>query len=144
MLTNASVAPTIPVTDIARARRFYQQVLGLNVIQEDPSPGIMFQCGRGTMLYIYQRSASKCDHTLASFMVDDIDAQASDLRSKGITFEEYNIPSMGIKTINGIATSLDMKSAWFKDLDGNLLSIVQMVKMPAASTSGTSTESRYK
>ena len=126
MLTNAMVAPTLPAVDLKRARKFYEEKLGLKVVMEDPSPGIMLRCGKGTMLYIYQRGATKADHTVASFAVDDVEAEINDLKRKGVKFEEYDIPSMGIKTVNGIATMGKMKSAWFKDTEGNILSLTQM------------------
>jgi predicted enzyme related to lactoylglutathione lyase len=126
MLNNAMVAPTLPAMDLKRARKFYEEKLGLKVVMEDPSPGIMLQCGQGTMMYVYQRAATKADHTVASFKVDDIEAEVKELKSKGIKFEEYNIPKMGIKTVNGIANMGNMKAAWFKDTEGNILSLNQM------------------
>jgi len=124
MLTNAMVAPTLPAVDIKRARKFYEEKLGLKVVMEDPSPGIMIQCGQGTMLYVYQRAATKADHTVASFKVDDLEAEVKELKAKGVKFEEYNLP--GMKTVNGIATMGKMKAAWFKDTEGNILGITQM------------------
>jgi len=126
MLSNAMIAPTLPAVDLKRARRFYEAVLGLKVVMEDPSPGIMIQCGKGTMLYVYERAATKADHTVASFAVDNIDAEVQELRKKGIKFEEYNMP--GLKTEHGIATVGGMKSAWFKDTEGNILSVAQLPK----------------
>ena len=126
MLSNAMIAPTLPAVDLKRARRFYEAVLGLKVVMEDPSPGIMIQCGKGTMLYVYERTATKADHTVASFAVDNIDAEVQELRKKGIKFEEYNMP--GLKTEHGIATVGGMKSAWFKDTEGNILSVAQLPK----------------
>ncbi len=126
MLSNAMIAPTLPAVDLKRARRFYEGILGLKVVMEDPSPGIMIQCGKGTMLYVYERAATKADHTVASFGVDDLDAEVKELGKKGIKFEDYNLP--GLKTVHGIATVGTMKSAWFKDTEGNILALVQMPK----------------
>jgi predicted enzyme related to lactoylglutathione lyase len=126
MLTNSMVAPSLPAVDVKRARKFYEEKLGLKVVMEDPSPGIMFQAGAGTMLYVYQRAATKADHTVASFKVDNIEAEVKELKSKGVKFEEYDMPKMGIKTVNGIATMGTMKGAWFKDSEGNILALTQM------------------
>lgn len=126
MLTDAKVAPTIPVGDIKRARKFYQDTLGLKVMMEDPSPGVMFQSGGGTMLYIYQRAPSSCEHTLATFAVDNIETEMRDLKAKGVKFEEYDLPSMGIKTQQGTAIMGDMKNAWFRDTEGNILALTEM------------------
>jgi len=124
MLSKAMIAPTLPAIDLKRARKFYEEKLGLKVVMEDPSPGMMLQCGQGTMLYVYQRSATKADHTVASFKVDDIETEVQELKAKGVKFEEYNLPN--IKTVNGIATMGNIKSAWFKDSEGNVLSLAHM------------------
>ena len=126
MLDKTMVTPTLPAVDLKRARKFYEEKLGLKVVMEDPSPGIMLQCGKGTMMYVYQRAATKADHTVASFAVDNIDAEVKELKGKGIKFEEYDMP--GIKTVDSVATIGGMKSAWFKDTEGNILSVAQLPK----------------
>ena len=126
MLTNSMVAPNLPAVDLKRARKFYEEKLGLKVVMEDPSPGIMLQAGQGTMMYVYQRAATKADHTVASFKVDNIEAEMKELKGKGVKFEDYDLPKMGIKTVNGIATMGNMKFSWFKDTEGNILSLAQM------------------
>jgi len=124
--------PSLPAVDIKRARKFYEEKLGLKVMMEDPSPGIMLMAGEGSMIYIYQRGATKADHTVLQFKVDDLDAEMKELRAKGVKFEDYNIPAMGIKTVNGVATmgsGMDMmKAAWFKDSEGNIIALDQMSK----------------
>ncbi len=126
MLINAPVHATLPVVDLERARKFYEGKLGLKVIRTDPSPGAVLQAGEGTTLYIYQRAATKADHTAASFTVKDVEAEVNELKVKGVVFEEIEIPSMGIKTVDGIATMGDMKGAWFKDTEGNILAVTNM------------------
>jgi catechol 2,3-dioxygenase-like lactoylglutathione lyase family enzyme len=123
MLANAPVAPTIPVTDLARAREFYEKKLGFTVIKER-SGGISFQAGNGTKFYMYKRGPSKADHTLASFMVDDVEKTVDELTKAGIVFEQYDFP--GLKTNEkGIAVleAEGEKGAWFKDPDGNILAV---------------------
>ena len=126
MLDRAMVTPTLPAVDLKRARKFYEGKLGLKVVMEDPSPGMMLQCGKGTMMYVYQRAATKADHTVASFAVDNINAEVKELKGKGIKFEEYDMP--GLKTVDSIARFAGMKSAWFKDTEGNILSVAQLPK----------------
>jgi catechol 2,3-dioxygenase-like lactoylglutathione lyase family enzyme len=128
MLSNAAVAPTLPVVDKKRARKFYVEKLGLKVIQEDPAPGLMLQCGKGTTVYLYQRTATRADHTVASFEVDDIEKEVNELKKKGVELEQYDIPAMGIKTVNGIAVMNGEKAAWFKDTEGNILALGQWNK----------------
>jgi len=126
MLINAPVHATLPVVALERARKFYEGKLGLKVIRTDPSPGAVLQAGEGTTLYIYQRVATKADHTVASFTVKDVEAEVKELKAKGVVFKEIEIPSMGIKTVDGIATMGDMKGAWFKDTEGNILAVTNM------------------
>ena len=61
----------------------------------------------------------------AVWSVDDLDAEMTELRSKGVVFEDYDLP--GLKTVNGVSTGGGMKSAWFKDSEGNILAIGQKV-----------------
>lgn len=124
MLKNASVHPTIPVVDLDRPKNFYSDVLGLEMISEDPSQGALLKAGDNTTFYMYQREATKADHTVMAFAVDDVEKTIKDLREKGVEFEEYDTPD--IKTVEGIATLGDMKAAWFKDSEGNILSINNM------------------
>jgi catechol 2,3-dioxygenase-like lactoylglutathione lyase family enzyme len=130
MLTNAVVRPTIPVTNLERAKSFYQAKLGLKPIDTDTSsstPGsALLDCGNGTSIELYQRGASKADHTLATFDVSNIETEVGNLRQKGVVFEEYDMP--GLKTENGIATQGHIKCAWFKDSEGNVLCIHQIMK----------------
>lgn len=129
MLGNAQVHPTLPAVDLERAKKFYTEKLGLKLLREDPSPGAVFQAGGGTAIYLYQRSATRADHTVAGFEVPDFDAVVNDLKSKGIKFEEYDMPNL--KTENGVWTmqspSGTMKGAWFKDSEGNILAITNML-----------------
>lgn len=123
MLRHAPVTPMLPVVDYERAKSFYGSTLGLRLMEE-PLPGnAMFECGNGTRLGIYQRGATKADHTVACFSVDDLEAEMKALRQKGVTFEEYDFP--GLKTVNGVATIGSYQSAWFKDPEGNIVSLTQ-------------------
>jgi catechol 2,3-dioxygenase-like lactoylglutathione lyase family enzyme len=123
MLGSASVSATLPVVDLKRARQFYEEILGLKLVKEDPSPGATLRAGKGTYIYLYQRGASKADHTVAAFTVDDVEAEVRQLKEKGVRFEDYDYPSLGIKTVNGIATMDGVKAAWFKDPEGNILGV---------------------
>jgi len=129
MLTNKQVMPTLPATDVKRAKQFYEEKLGLKTVEEDEG-GVLLKAGANTMLYLYKRSATKADHTVAAFDVEDIEYQVNELKSRGVRFEDYNLPDMGIKTENSIATmpmgSEATKAAWFKDSEGNILGIQQL------------------
>jgi catechol 2,3-dioxygenase-like lactoylglutathione lyase family enzyme len=70
-------------------------------------------------------SPTKADHTAVGFLVDNIESVMTGLRSQGVRFEEYDMPEMGLKTVDGVATLGKDRVAWFKDPDGNILSIAQ-------------------
>jgi catechol 2,3-dioxygenase-like lactoylglutathione lyase family enzyme len=124
MLTNAPIHPTLPVVDLERARKFYEEKLGLKVIRTDPSPGAVLQAGEDTILYIYQRAATRADHTAASFTAKDVEATVKELKAKGVVFEDIDTPSF--KTLDGVATMGELKGAWFKDTEGNILAVTNM------------------
>lgn len=125
MLGNYPIAPAIPSTDLKRSRDFYEGKLGLKVEKESIG-GILFRAGENTKVYVYKRGPSKADHTLAGFEVPDLEAKVDEMTKNGIVFEQYDFP--GLKTNEkGIATSEaeGERAAWFKDPDGNILSIGQ-------------------
>src|SRR3712207_2119564 len=129
MLTNSPIRPTIPLTDLSRARRFYEITLGLKPVQNnnnETTPGItVFECGNSTHIELYQRGPSKADHTVATFEVSNIEEEVNMLRGKGVNFEEYDMPE--ITTQNGLATQGSVKAAWFEDSEGNILCIHQII-----------------
>jgi catechol 2,3-dioxygenase-like lactoylglutathione lyase family enzyme len=123
MLSNARVMPTIPVVNLERARRFYETTLGLRPAGPPTPDGILYEGGGGTRLFLYPRQPTKADHTVASFVVDDIEAAVSALKGRGLVFEEYDYPDF--KTVNSIATLASERAAWFKDTEGNVLAVSQ-------------------
>lgn len=127
MLGKSRAVTTIAVTDMERARKFYEGKLGLDK-PEMRMDGAEYKLGGGTRIFLYGRpSPPKADHTLVAFEVDDLARAVKDLRKRGVKFEEYDIPEMGLKTIDGIATIEGEKSAWCKDPDGNILAVVETV-----------------
>lgn len=127
MLNDAPIITTIPVSDVAAAREFYEKKVGLKPSADElPDGGARYECGSGTGLILYPttQNAGKSPATLAGWRVDDIESVVADLKGRGVTFEEYDQPP--IKTENGIATLGNLKAAWFKDQDGNILAVNQM------------------
>jgi catechol 2,3-dioxygenase-like lactoylglutathione lyase family enzyme len=127
MLRNAQIAAIIPVSDIDRAAEFYGTSLGLEVVaRRDDLPQnreAEFSAREGALVAYESVAAGQSRGTLAGFRVDDIDAAVAALRDNGVTFEEYDTPDL--KTENGIASIGDVRAAWFKDPDGNILAVEQ-------------------
>lgn len=124
MLKDAQVMPTIPVSDLEKAKDFYENTLGLERGREEDM-GVMYECGEGTGIYVYTSAgAGTSQATYASWKVDDLDEVMDELGGKGVKFEEYDMP--GLKTVNGVAEAEGMRTAWFKDPDGNILAVGEM------------------
>lgn len=124
MLGDKPVTVSLVGEDLERAKKFYVEQLGL-AIEREMHGGILFVAGNGTRLFIYVRpGGSKAEHTVAGFAVDDVESEVAELRAKGVEFEEYDLPDL--KTVDGIAVKGDWKAAWFKDPEGNILSLTQM------------------
>lgn len=129
MLREARVAAILPAADIERAKRFYGETLDLP--QADISAvgnDLAFECGQGTLLYVYEREAgTQADHTVAGWLVEDIEEAVEELLERGVEFEQYDFP--GLRTDErGIAELDGAKSAWFKDPEGNILAINQLAR----------------
>lgn len=124
MLKDQSVVAIVAVSNLDRAKKFYGDVLELNQ-EKEVGGGALFNAGHGTNLFVYERpQVAGSGHTEASFVVDNVANEVSQLREKGVVFEEYDMP--GIKTEDGIASMDSVRSAWFKDPDGNILAISEM------------------
>ena len=125
MLQKAPMYSYIPAKDVARARKFYEGTLGFEPSQEIAG-GVRYDFGDHTSCFLYPTPNAGTSHASQAFWkVDNIEREVADLRSKGVTFEEYDMP--GIKTVNGIATAGGAKTAWFKDTEGNILAISQRI-----------------
>jgi catechol 2,3-dioxygenase-like lactoylglutathione lyase family enzyme len=123
MLTNARTATTLPVENLERAKAFYTDKLGLKTSTDVPG-GAMLEAGEGQRIMLYQRERTKADHTVIGFEVENVEMEVKELRGRGIVFEEYDRPDL--KTVDSIATLGTWKAAWFKDTEGNILSINEM------------------
>jgi catechol 2,3-dioxygenase-like lactoylglutathione lyase family enzyme len=123
MLTGAPIMAIVPTTDLARAKAFYGEILGLvDAKVSTPGPQVVYRCGGNTLLEVYERpTAGDAQHTLASWEVSDLRAAVDQLRNRGVRFEQYDLPE--VKTEDGISTTGDLQEAWFRDPDGNILRI---------------------
>ena len=126
MLKNSPVVPYIPASDIARARKFYEEKVGL-VPREEIAGGVVYECGNSSWIFLYHSGgAGTSTASQAFWQVSDVEAEVRELRAKGVVFEEYDLP--GLRTVNGIATAGNSKAAWFKDSEGNIMAIIQSMK----------------
>jgi catechol 2,3-dioxygenase-like lactoylglutathione lyase family enzyme len=117
MLSDSLAVTTVAVTDLDRAKRFYQEQVGLKLLDETPA-GFRLGAGKGSQLSV-RRGQPNIGQTVAHFEVDDLGAVVRDLTSRGVAFEEYETP----KTVNFIAQIGPARGAWFKDPDGNVLGL---------------------
>src|SRR6266705_3222702 len=123
MLQLAPLYAYIPASDIARARKFYEQVLGFVPAQE-LAGGVTYQFADHTACFLYPTpNAGTSRASQAFWQVHDLEREVAELKARGVRFEEYDMP--GLKTKDGIATSRGNKAAWFKDTEGNILALVQ-------------------
>ena len=122
MLSNAPIRAYIPASDVPRARKFYEETLGLRP-REVYAGGVLYECG-GAVVFLYPTSnAGTSKASQAYWDVGDVEAEVADLKARGVKFEEYDMPGVTMK--NSIATGGGAKTAWFKDTEGNILAVSQ-------------------
>jgi predicted enzyme related to lactoylglutathione lyase len=123
MLSGTKVTAMLPVVDMGRARKFYEDTLQLPKPRVGPNGEALFEVS-GERFALYPRSTpTRADHTALSFEVDDLDGEMKSLRTRGVRFEDYDMP--GLKTTNGVAEREDERAAWFRDPEGNILCLHQ-------------------
>jgi predicted enzyme related to lactoylglutathione lyase len=123
MLQQSPMYAYIPAKDVSRARKFYEEKVGLKPKQEIAG-GVAYEFGKGTGCFLYPTAnAGTSKASQAFWQVDDVEREVRELKARGVKFEDYDMP--GMKTQNGIATAGGAKAAWFKDSEGNILALVQ-------------------
>jgi catechol 2,3-dioxygenase-like lactoylglutathione lyase family enzyme len=133
MLSNGRVATRLPAQDLARARAFYAEKLGLEPAEKREG-GLRYVCGGGEFALFESAGSAAGDHTQMGWEVDDIEATVRELRARGVVFEEYDLP--GLTTVDGIADiegnypskGTRERGAWFRDSEGNMLGIGQPLR----------------
>jgi catechol 2,3-dioxygenase-like lactoylglutathione lyase family enzyme len=123
MLGTRNASANLAVRDIAVARRFYEDTLGLQQVDAEGDELVVFRSG-DTVLNVYRSQfAGTNQATAVTWVVGDrLDDEVCALQDKGVRFEHYDMPGM---TRDGdIYRCGDMRVAWFKDPDGNILNVV--------------------
>ena len=122
MLGKTDATPMIAVKDLDRARTFYEETLGLREV-DDFGEGFMLKSGDTKVTVYRSEFAGTNKATALTFGVADIESEVSDLKGKGVSFEHYDLP--GLERQGDLYVAEGMKTAWFKDPDGNILSLME-------------------
>jgi catechol 2,3-dioxygenase-like lactoylglutathione lyase family enzyme len=123
VLFTGEVTCMLPVKDMARARRFYEQQLGLAPQGLQPDGKFNYRVG-GTTLALFPRpEGTKAEHTALSFRVERIETVVATLQARGVQFADYDLP--GLKTVDHVCVLGSEKAAWFEDPEGNILCLHQ-------------------
>jgi hypothetical protein len=124
MLRSHEMLPTIPAGDLVRARTWYAEKLDLSAESEE-ADALLYRTGTNSLFLLFSSDdAGTARHQLAAWTVEDLEAEVAELRSRGVRFEEYDQP--GLRTVNGIAITPVGRAAWFKDSEGNVLTLTQL------------------
>ena len=124
-LNEFPVSARAAVADLGRARRWYEEKLGLVPQREDPG-GVWYRCAGETWLYLYSTpAAGTAQNTIAGWEVKDIESVMIDLRERGVVFEEYDLGE--VRMIDGLADFGMAKAAWFKDSEGNIYELSEVM-----------------
>lgn len=122
-LKHSNVAATLAVRDIHVARRFYEDVLGLQVETSEDGHAVTYIAGDARLLVYVSPYAGTNRATAATWPVGDLKATVFGLRAKGVRFEHYE--QVGVRIDGDIHAGPRIRVAWFKDPDGNLHALVQ-------------------
>ena len=122
MLQKFPMYAYIPAKDVARARRFYEEKVGLEPAREIAG-GVVYEFGKGTACFLYPTpNAGTSRASQAFWQVEDVEREKAELESRGVTFERYDLPGVDEK---GIVTAGGAKAAWFKDSEGNIMAVIE-------------------
>lgn len=123
MLQDAPFYAYIPAKDMARARKFYEDKVGLKPAQQS-NGGVVYAFGEGTAAFLYPTpNAGTSQASQAFWSVVDVDAEIRALKARGVVFEQYDMP--GERSPEGAVTAGGAKAAWFKDSEGNIMALIQ-------------------
>jgi len=126
VLESHPVTTILPVVDPARARRYYQDVLGLEYLGASADGKELFRLGAdGTLALLEKPPGAAAEHTALSFETEEITEAIRDLQTRGVRFEDYDLP--GLRTVDHVCVLGSEKAAWFKDTEGNILCVHEVL-----------------
>ena len=123
--TLEQVTCILPVKDMQRARRFYEDGLGLTPGGEKPDGKFVYRLGATEIALFPREEGTKATHTALSFRVADIGAAIRRLEARGVVFADYDLP--GLKTVEHVCVLGSEKAAWFLDTEGNILCVHELL-----------------
>ncbi len=124
MLQDFPLYAYLPARDLDRARRFYEETVGLKP-QQDTNGGVVYAFANGTAAFLYPSpNAGTSQASQAFWSVPDVDALIRALKARGAQFETYD-DMPGERSAEGAITAGGAKAAWFKDSEGNILALVE-------------------
>jgi len=128
MLESSIIEARVPTQDLARARAWYAEKLGLEPAEEREG-GLRYEGRSGVFCLFASAGASDGSFTQLGFYVDDIDATVAELKRRGVVFEEYPGCVDSIMEVAGNYPSKGSgeRAAWFRDSEGNMLGVAQVV-----------------
>jgi catechol 2,3-dioxygenase-like lactoylglutathione lyase family enzyme len=122
MLRNTDAVATLAVKDLGKAAKFYQETLGLSRAGTEDDEALVFKSG-GSTINVYRSAFAGTNRATAlTWAVDDVEDIVRTLKDKGVKFEHYDLPET--RREGDVHVSGELKVAWFKDPDGNILSVV--------------------
>jgi len=121
MLSDNDAIATVAVKNLETAKQFYEGTLGLTKVMENEEV-LAFKTGKSTLFVYRSQFAGTNEATAVTFVAQEVDELVRTLRDRGVTFEHYDLPKMTRQGDIHVAGS--MKTAWFKDPDGNIFSLV--------------------
>jgi catechol 2,3-dioxygenase-like lactoylglutathione lyase family enzyme len=122
MLGDTNAIATLAVKNLETAKKFYEDTIGLKPIDSKGDELIVFQSGNSTINVYRSQYAGTNKATAVTWRLDDMEGAVRMLKAKGVKFEHYDMPGMSRQ--GDVHVCGDMKVAWFKDPDGNILNIV--------------------
>jgi catechol 2,3-dioxygenase-like lactoylglutathione lyase family enzyme len=123
MLRDTDAVATLAVRDLNAAAKFYGETLGLSRASTEDNEAIVFESGDTTINVYRSTFAGTNKATALTWAVDDVEEIVRTLKAKGVTFEHYDLPQT--KREGDVHVAGDHKIAWFKDPDGNILSVMK-------------------
>ena len=138
MLSDKDAVATVAVKNLETAKKFYESTLGFTKVMENDEV-VAFKTGTSTLFVYRSQYAGTNKATAVTFVAEEVDNLVRTLKSRGVTFEHYDLPNMTRQGDLHVAGS--MKAAWFKDPDGNIFSLVTPPNTAARQTVGATAQS---